>query len=38
MGIRIEDDILVTNGEPEVMTKLVPKEVEELEELKGARP
>jgi len=35
VGIRIEDDILVTSGEPENMTKLVPKEVAELEALKA---
>lgn len=35
VGIRIEDDILVTSSEPEVMTKLVPKEISELEALKA---
>lgn len=35
VGIRIEDDILVTSGEPEIMTQLVPKEVAELEALKA---
>eukprot|EP01125_Pyxidicula_operculata_P016012 TRINITY_DN5471_c0_g1_i1.p1 TRINITY_DN5471_c0_g1~~TRINITY_DN5471_c0_g1_i1.p1 ORF type:complete len:301 (-),score=39.15 TRINITY_DN5471_c0_g1_i1:27-929(-) len=33
IGIRIEDDILVTDSEPFVLTKDVPKEVDELEEL-----
>ncbi|MBT3222169.1 MAG: M24 family metallopeptidase [Proteobacteria bacterium] len=31
MGIRIEDDILVSVGDPEVLTAAVPKTVEELE-------
>lgn len=33
MGIRIEDDVLVTNKEPDVLTKDVPKTVEEIEQL-----
>jgi len=35
IGVRIEDDVLVTSGEPDVMTSLVPKEISELEELKA---
>ena len=35
VGIRIEDDILVTSDEPDIMTKLVPKEISELEALKN---
>lgn len=35
IGIRIEDDILVTNGEPENLTKDAPKEVAEIEALMG---
>ena len=31
IGIRIEDDILITRNEPEVLTKVAPKEVEEIE-------
>jgi len=30
-GIRIEDDVLCTNGDPEVLTKLVPKDASEIE-------
>jgi len=33
LGVRIEDDILVTNSEPEVLTALAPKEIAELEEI-----
>ena len=36
IGIRIEDDILVTPDGPEVMTKGVPKEIGEMEALVGA--
>ena len=35
IGIRIEDDILVTNSGCEVMTSKAPKEIEELEALVG---
>jgi Xaa-Pro aminopeptidase len=31
MGIRIEDDVLVTAGEPEVLTAATPKTVAEIE-------
>lgn len=37
MGIRIEDDILVTADGCEVMTRGVPKDTEEIEALVGAR-
>ncbi|MDI1447083.1 aminopeptidase P family protein [Polyangium sp. 6x1] len=30
-GIRIEDDVLCTNGDPEVLTSLVPKDASEVE-------
>lgn len=33
IGIRIEDDVLVTKGEPEVMTAEVPKSVADIEHL-----
>lgn len=33
MGFRIEDDILITDSGSEVLSNLVPKEVEELEDL-----
>jgi len=35
IGIRIEDDVLVTSGDPDVMTRLVPKEAVDLEALKA---
>lgn len=31
IGIRIEDDILVTDGEPEVLTAAIPKSIEDVE-------
>lgn len=31
IGIRIEDDILITNGEPEVLSGKLPKKTEEIE-------
>lgn len=33
IGVRIEDDVLITNGEPEVISDCVPKTVEEIEVL-----
>eukprot|EP00054_Salpingoeca_dolichothecata_P030677 m.252217 g.252217 ORF g.252217 m.252217 type:complete len:391 (+) comp26703_c0_seq35:39-1211(+) len=33
IAVRIEDDVLITNGEPEIFTKDCPKEIEELESL-----
>jgi len=36
MGIRIEDDLLVTPDGADIMTRGVPKEVEEIESLVGA--
>jgi Xaa-Pro aminopeptidase len=36
IGVRIEDDVLVTDGAPEVLTAAVPKSVEELESLRTA--
>jgi len=32
-GIRIEDDVLVTDQGCEVLTKLAPKEINEIEEV-----
>ena len=34
IGIRIEDDVLVTDGEPEVLTDSVPKEIDDIEALR----
>ena len=31
IGVRIEDDVLVTNGEPKVMSAMVPSKLEEVE-------
>jgi Xaa-Pro aminopeptidase len=31
MGIRIEDDVLVTSGAPEVLTAAAPKTVDDVE-------
>jgi len=36
IGVRIEDDILITNGDPEVLTAACPKTVRELEALATA--
>ena len=33
LGIRIEDDILIQNGEPVVLSRHCPKEIEDLEAL-----
>jgi Xaa-Pro aminopeptidase len=35
IGIRIEDDILVTEGAPENLTETIPKEIPEIEALVG---
>ncbi len=37
LGVRIEDDVLVTKTAPDVLTKGVPKEVAELESLIGSK-
>ena len=33
IGIRIEDDVLVTEGGPEVLSRHLPKEADEIESL-----
>ncbi|RMG38347.1 MAG: M24 family metallopeptidase [Gammaproteobacteria bacterium] len=35
IGIRIEDDVLVTKGEPDVLSRDAPKTIEEIEALMG---
>ena len=35
IGIRIEDDVLVNNSHPEVLTSSCPKEIDELESIIG---
>jgi Xaa-Pro aminopeptidase len=37
IGVRIEDDVLVTNDGPHVLTAAIPKRAEELEQLLGGR-
>ncbi|MEY2752965.1 MAG: hypothetical protein RLZZ570_911, partial [Bacteroidota bacterium] len=37
LGIRIEDDVVVTQGEPINLTKAIPKEVEEIERIMAGR-
>ncbi len=37
-GIRIEDDVLVTAGEPDVLTRAIPKRVEDIEDIIGEAP
>ena len=36
VGIRIEDDLVITNGEPINLMKNIPKETEEIEDLMNA--
>ena len=36
LGIRVEDDVVVTRDEPEVLSKNVPKTVDEIESLMAA--
>jgi Xaa-Pro aminopeptidase len=36
IGIRIEDDVVVTDKDPDVLTKLVPKEMADIEALMRA--
>jgi Xaa-Pro aminopeptidase len=38
IGVRIEDDVLITTGEPEILTHEAPKEVDDLENIIGANP
>jgi Xaa-Pro aminopeptidase len=36
-GIRVEDDVAITDGEPEVLSAAIPKQVHELEARVGTR-
>ena len=36
IGVRIEDDVLVTQDKPQVLTKAAPKQVGEVEALVGS--
>ena len=38
IGIRIEDDILVTTGDPVILSASVPRQIDEIEALMRARP
>jgi len=31
IGIRIEDDVVITQGDPEILTRAVPKTIEDVE-------
>ena len=35
IGIRIEDDVLITDGEPDVLSKDCPKTIQEIEAIVG---
>lgn len=35
LGVRIEDDVLITDGDPEVLTAAIPKEIAEIEAVVG---
>ena len=37
IGIRIEDDVVVTDGEPEVISADAPKDADEIEAIMAAR-
>ena len=36
IGIRIEDDVLVTNGDPDVLTDSCPKTIDDIERIVGS--
>jgi Xaa-Pro aminopeptidase len=38
IGIRIEDDVLVTEGPPEILTAAIPRTIEEIEAIVGEAP
>jgi len=35
LGVRIEDDVLVTSGNPDVLTSACPKTIEDIESITG---
>ena len=37
IGIRIEDDVVVTKGDPEVISAAAPKDPDDIEALMGSR-
>jgi Xaa-Pro aminopeptidase len=37
IGVRIEDDLVITSGAPEVLTAACPKQISELEALTSSR-
>ena len=38
IGIRIEDDILITEGDPENLSGCIPREIDEIEKLMKEEP
>ncbi len=37
IGVRIEDDVMITEGEPRILSASCPKRITELEEILGSR-